>query len=205
LEVIEAIDFLTGNSRTQRLLRVVLELGAEMLMIGGLSSTRDEAHVLLQDRLDSGAGAEKFAEMIAFQGGPKDILENKNSILPGAQFVRPVFADCGGYVSAIDTRAVGFSVVRLGGGRRRPGDPVDPSVGFSKLLSIGVRVGKDTPLAFIHADNETDWSLAAQRIESAYTISQLAPEPRSVIPGGFEASGLQCGSNLANLFDGSDS
>jgi thymidine phosphorylase len=205
LEVLEAIDFLMGNHRTQRLLRIVLELGVEMLMIGGLSSTRNEAYVLLQDRLDSGAGAEKFAEMIAFQGGPKDILENKNTILPGAQFVRPVFSDRGGYVSAIDTRAVGFSVVQLGGGRRRPGDPIDPSVGFSRLLSIGVRVGKDTPLAFIHADNETDWSLAAQRLVSAYTISRLAPEPRSVIPGGSETSGFEGSSNSFNPVDGSDS
>jgi len=195
LEVLEAIDFLTGNSRNQRLFKVVLELGAEMLMIGGLSSTRNEAYVLLQDKLDSGAGAEKFAEMIAFQGGPKDILEKKNMLLPSAQFVRPVFSDRSGYVSAIDTRAVGFAVVRLGGGRRRPGDPIDPGVGISRLPPIGMQVGKDIPLAHIHADNETDWSHAAQRILEAYKIDPVPPESRPVIPGESGASEFQCSSS----------
>ncbi len=54
----------------------------------------------------------------------------------------------------MDTRALGMSVVTLGGGRRKATDPIDYSVGLSDIAALGAKVDTQTPLAIIHANSE---------------------------------------------------
>lgn len=176
LEVREAIDFLRGDSRNPRLQEVVVALAVEALRLGGLAGDAAEAHAVAMHALDSGAAAERFAAMVAGQGGPAGLLDKPEAFLPTAAVVRPVFARRGGRVARMDTRAVGLAVVRLGGGRQRAQDRVDPSVGFSTLCSPGQAVGPDVaPLAVIHAASETDWGLAAAALRAAVEVSADTP------------------------------
>ncbi len=64
---------------------------------------------------------------------------------------RLCFFDRAGYVARADAREIGFTVVDLGGGRARKGDPVDPAVGVVLLKKIGERVQAGEPLALVHA------------------------------------------------------
>ncbi len=75
LEVAEAIRYLTGKQRDARLHAVVIALGAEMLLLGGLAADHDAAVARLAASLDSGAAAACFARMVAALGGPSDLLE----------------------------------------------------------------------------------------------------------------------------------
>ena len=72
-----------------------------------------------------------FAAMVAALGGPSDLLENPDTHLAEAPFLREVRIRDEGFVTAVDTRALGVAVVALGGGRTRVQDPVDPAVGLS--------------------------------------------------------------------------
>ena len=69
LEVREAIDFLTGEDRHDRLNEVIMALGTEMLLLGGLAADADQAGKMITEALDSGQAAQRFAGMVAGQGG----------------------------------------------------------------------------------------------------------------------------------------
>ena len=179
LEVHEAVSFLRGDALHERLLAVVLSLSSELLQLGGLARNPDEADEMAQSSLDSGRAAEQFAIMVAAQGGPSNLLQDPEAFLPLAPVIRPVFADSSGFISSIDTKAVGSTVVHLGGGRRRAEDTIDPAVGIAQIASVGQRVDSGIPLAFIHAASESGWEQAAALLKSAF---QIGPEHDAGLP-----------------------
>jgi thymidine phosphorylase len=179
LEVQVALDYLRGDARPARLHEVVLALGAVVLQQAGLAADDAAARARLLRALDGGSAAERFARMVAGLGGPADVLANPG--LPQAAVVRDVAAGDAGFLTAVDTRALGMAVVALGGGRRRSGDPIDPSVGLSDLLPIGTRVQADTPLARVHARTAADADEAIAAVRSACAITDHAPAPTPLI------------------------
>jgi thymidine phosphorylase len=92
-----------------------------------------------------------------------------------------MFADHDGFITAIDTKTVGTTVVALGGGRQTAEDTIDLAVGVSDLLGLGVRVDSHIPLAVIHAANEGSWERAAKLLRSAFRIGQVPGEALPVI------------------------
>ncbi len=180
-EVREAVQFLTGDYRNPRLLEVTLALSAEILISAGLAPNDDEARRKLQAVLENGKAAEVFARMVAAQQGPVDFIENMARYLPAPMLSKAVYADKRGIVQAMDTRMLGMAVVALGGGRRRPSDGIDYSVGLSQLVQLGERVDTQRPLAVIHASSETDWQQAAQALKAAIQLGDTAPPATPVI------------------------
>jgi len=172
VEVLEAVRFLRGDARHERLLAVTLELSGVLLQLGGLAGDLEEGREMARMSLDSGRAAEQFSAMVVAQGGPSALLQDPESFLPVAPVVRPVCAGMQGYVTRIDTRAVGSTVVFLGGGRRRAEDPVNPSVGISGIAAVGKEVNPNSPLAVIHAASEGDWERAAHLLEAAFKVGE---------------------------------
>jgi thymidine phosphorylase len=170
LEVHEAIDFLTGRSRHCRLKEVVLALGGEMLMLGGLAENTEQGREIIDRALDSGQAAERFSRMVASQGGPVDLLENPDRHLPAAAIERPVFPATPGFVTHVDTLGMGMIVVQLGGGRHHVSDTIDPAVGLNDICTAGQWLEKDTPIAMIHAASEADWLEARDSLLEAVQI-----------------------------------
>ncbi len=175
LEVREAVQFLTGEYRNPRLFEVTMALCAEMLMISGLAQDEKEAHAKLQAVLDNGKAAECFGKMVAGLGGPLDFMENYNKYLECAQIVKPVFASQSGFVSAMDTRALGMAVVGMGGGRRVASDTIDYAVGLGDMIRLGAEVSNETPIAMIHARDEAQWENAEQVVRESIVIAETAP------------------------------
>lgn len=170
LEIAESIEFLTGGYQQPRLKEVVLALGAEMLMLGGLAKNPRTANFKLNAVLEAGLAAEHFARMVSMQGGPADLLEQPEKYLQAAPIARPLPAPRKGYIQFMDTRAIGMCVVGLGGGRRNAEDDVDHRVGLSKFKLVGHKVAEGEPLLVIHAADETAWYAAADELLSAIVI-----------------------------------
>lgn len=181
LEVREAVRFLNGEYRNPRLLEVTLALGSEMLISGGLAKGEAEARSQLQAALESGRAAETFGHMVTAQGGPVDFVEHYARHLPSAPLSKAVYAAQEGFVSAIDTRALGMAVVEMGGGRRRASDTINYSVGLDELTALGERVDAHRPLATIHAQDEASWQAAARAVNAAITLSDTPPQPCDVV------------------------
>jgi thymidine phosphorylase len=174
LEMRNAVDFLTGRHRDQRLLEVTLALSAAALELTGFKGDAGKAS---EEALSSGKATERFGKMVALLGGPKDFVERLDAHLSPAPIVREIIAPGPGVVAAIDTRAVGMAVVALGGGRRLPTDSIDHAVGFSGLVGLGAKVEVQTPLATVHARDESTAADATRRLLAAYAIGDTAPAP----------------------------
>ncbi|TWI35057.1 thymidine phosphorylase [Paracoccus sulfuroxidans] len=174
LELREAIRVLRGDPWADlgRLGDLSLALASGCLRLAGIAP---EAAITA---LETGAAAERFARMIAAQGGPSDLLEHPEKYLPDAPVIRPVPGQ--GVIRAIDTEALGRVVVALGGGRLHASDKIDPRVGLSGLLGIGEEAGPDRPLALVHARNEAEAARAVCAVHSAYSFGE-APAPQSLI------------------------
>ncbi|MBC5789311.1 thymidine phosphorylase [Providencia sp. JUb39] len=181
VEVREAVQFLTGEYRNPRLFEVTMALCVEMLVSGKLASDRDDARQKLQAVLDNGKAAEVFGRMVAAQKGPKDFVENYSKYLPTAVLSKAVYAPQAGIITQMDTRALGMSVVTLGGGRRKASDPIDYSVGLSDIAALGSKVDTQTPLAIIHANSEKSWEDAAKEVRAAMIIGDKAPEATPMV------------------------
>ncbi len=181
VEARNAIDYLTGQHRDARLHAVTLALGVEMLMLGKLADDAHDARARLTRALESGAAAERFARMVAALGGPRDLMERPDAILPRAPHMVRVPAPRAGFVHAIDTRALGIAVVSLGGGRTRPGDAVDHAVGLTGLAGIGARTEAGDALCVVHARTAEGADVAARTVAKAYAIGVAAPALASAV------------------------
>jgi thymidine phosphorylase len=181
LEVANAAAFLTGDAIDPRLWQVTVALGGELLMLGGLAATAEAGGAQISQAFRSGRAAEVFGRMVVALGGPADLLERPGAHLPAAPVVREVAPAAPGLVAEINTRAVGVAVIELGGGRKRPADPIDHAVGFTCLAAIGVAVDADTPLARVHARTEAAADAAAEALRAAYTTGAEAGADLAVI------------------------
>ena len=177
LEVKEAIDILAGRAKGP-LLEVSLVLGSHMLIAAGRTSTLAEAETLLRDALQSGAGLKKLREMVEAQGGDGRVCEDV-SLLPNAKVVRPVLAMQSGFVTAMDTDQLGYCAQRMGAGRVRKEDNIDPAVGFVLQKRIGDKVERGEPLAILHARDEDSAKAAEEALGRHILVGDgpVKPEP----------------------------
>ncbi|POR03091.1 thymidine phosphorylase [Alkalispirochaeta sphaeroplastigenens] len=183
LEVRCALDYLTGVARPERLHAVVMALCVEGLLAGNLAATRQEAETMLLRSLDSGAAAERFARMVSILGGPGDLLENPDAHLASAPVVKDILIPREGYLTAFDTRALGFAVVALGGGRLRSDQMIDPAVGLTDICELGAPVKEGDLLLRVHARSDEDYRKVLPMIHEAVTITQDPPVPQELVQG----------------------
>ncbi|MEX1994323.1 MAG: thymidine phosphorylase [Steroidobacteraceae bacterium] len=175
LEIREAIAMLRGESPDPRLLEVTLALGAELMLLAGLAANAGAAREALQKALAGGAAVERFARMVASLGGPADLIERPDAYLATAPVVVEARAARDGFIAAIDTRAIGLTVVVLGGGRTRPDHAIDPAVGLDRLAPRGARVRCGGLLARGHAAPREAAEGAVEAVQGADSIGDIAP------------------------------
>ena len=172
VEIMNAVDYLTGKRRDARLDRVTMALGAELLALSGLARDVEAGQAALKRALDSGAAAERFERMVAALGGPRDFVSRAHGLLPRAPVLVEATPARPGFVVEIDVRAVGLAVVELGGGRARAADAIDPAVGLTELAPIGAEVSPDLALARVHARSAADAEAAVKRLRAAYRLGE---------------------------------
>jgi thymidine phosphorylase len=181
IETRYAIDYLTGTRREARMHEVVLALGAEMLMLGRLAASPEEARGKLDEAVASGRAAERFALMVTALGGPADLMDRPQAFLAQAPLTRPVKATQAGYITAIDTRRLGLGVVALGGGRTRADQTIDAAVGLTALRGMGEAVKEGEALCLIHARDEAGHAQAEAMLRAAWRIGEAAPPAQAPV------------------------
>ena len=181
LEVIEVMETLTGTSVNAALWDIACALGGEALALGGIAADPADGAGRIAQALESGAAAEVFGRMVTAQGGPQDFVDRWPDRLPSAPVVVEVPSLRAGYVTAIDGEALGHAVVRLGGGRLRDGDRVNPSVGLSDLAGLGEDISAGLALAMVHAATLDEAQAAVAAVQAAYRMSDTAPDDPPLI------------------------
>lgn len=185
IEVAEAIDMLQGQGPAD-LRELVLALGAEMLVLGEVASSLDEAREKLIECLDQGRAIEKFAQLVEAQGGDAAVIDNRS--LLGLDGLREeiVEAERDGAVAGFDTRQVGVASMVLGGGRQTVDDPIDPTVGLRVEKKIGDRVAKSEPLFRILYRDAAKMEQARDILARSVTIADEPVEPPALIKSRFD-------------------
>ena len=159
---------------------LTLELGTEMLLVGGVQTSRGAARKVLERALADGSALERFARMVRAHGGDVRAVEEPHR-LPRARATAVVTAKRSGYVTAIDPLALGWCSVALGAGRARAEDPVDPAAGVELLATRGSRVEKGQPLARLHASSSPKTKLEAPRVLAAFELGARPPRQSPLV------------------------
>jgi thymidine phosphorylase len=167
VEVEESVAALRGDGPAD-LVEVTLALAAEMLRLAGLSADPAGA-------LDDGSALERYREMIKAQGGDPE------APLPSARHAEIVTAQSGGWLQALDARAVGVAAWRLGAGRARKEDPVSPSAGIICLAKPGDEVTAGQPVLELRTDDPEKFDRAREALAAAVGIGPDAPEPAGLV------------------------
>jgi len=171
-EVTECLDFLVNpKDASTRLITLTIELSAYMLQLSGLEKDLDIARKKSQDALNSGQAASIFGKMIYELGGPIDLLEKPNKHLNPMPIISPVKSKASGYISEIDVRAVGLSMIHLKAGRTKSTDPIDHGVGLSEIVSVGQWVSKGDTLAMAHCRDKDQISYLEKTLPSLITLN----------------------------------
>jgi thymidine phosphorylase len=181
LEVLEAIEFLTGTRREARLQAVTSALASDLLVLGGLARDDGEGVAAVDKALASGAAAERFAKMVKALGGPADLVEHPGRHLARAPVELAVAPETSGVITRIDARAVGLVVAALGGGRQAIEDLVDPAVGLTDVRGIGERVGPDRPIAVVYARSRGAAEAAAAALRRAVSVGSEPVSPATPV------------------------
>ncbi len=180
LEVAEIMKVLTGRV-SGPLVNLSAALGGVVLADSGLADDVQSGADRIVAALRNGSVAERFARMVAAQGGPLGFVDNWQRFLPEANVIREVTAPGDGYIGALNGEALGLAVVALGGGRQVESDIVNPAVGLSGLMRLGARVQRGQPLAVIHAAREDAAHLAEATVRRAISITETpVPVPELI-------------------------
>lgn len=181
LEIEEVVKTLKGEGAPD-LTELSVTLASYMLLVGGRVPDFASARELVQKNLTSGAGFEKFREMVIAQGGDARCLDRPQDYFRASlQVTLPAPSD--GYVVDIDAEQVGLATMRLGAGREKVGDRIDHAVGVVLRRKKGDSVKAGQALTIIHANDPYRLEAARAMLAQAYRLDQQPPPKRPLILG----------------------
>ena len=169
LEVIEAIEALKGNGEPG-FMEVVYALGAQMLLVGKIVSSKEEAYKKMKEAIEDGSAFLKFKEFVSSQGGDVSYIDDPSKF-PKAKLTLEVHFDRKGYVNKIHTEAIGETVMRLGGGRAKKDDVIDMTVGLKIQKKVGDIISEGDTIAVIYGNTKEQLAQAEKEVLMAYEIT----------------------------------
>ena len=185
LEVVEAIHTLSGRS-SGRLLELCFELGARMVVLGGVCDHVKQARTLLRDLVESGRALAKLKEMVEAQGGDVSCVDDPDRI-EAAPLSGRILAPVDGYVCRADALTLGRAAAAMGAGRQRKTDSVDLGCGLRVLVSVGDRVEAGQPVAELFASTQSRLDEGAAEAASAFAYSEAPCEAPPLVYEAIEA------------------
>jgi pyrimidine-nucleoside phosphorylase len=188
LEVEEAIAALHGEGPPD-LMNVTYALGAEMLVLAGVTKTTDSAKRELEKAIADGRAAERFQQIIEAQGGNPAVVEDP-SILPQAAECEIFTAPRRGFVARVEPKVIGRGIVEMGG-RTRVDDSADPTVGFVITARPGDWIEAGEPMATIFARDRAGVGSGRQALRAAFVIADEAELPLPLISHRVTSNGVE--------------
>ncbi|MYJ15123.1 MAG: hypothetical protein F4085_00930 [Acidimicrobiia bacterium] len=130
---------------------------------------------MLTRAVKSGEAMEIFRRVVEAQGGDPAVVEDP-SLLPTATRRAEVRAATSGWIAACQALTVGVAATRLGAGRERKEDSIDPGVGIRILAKPGDRVEKGQTLAEVTYEEESRWEAVRDFLAGAWSIDRHPPD-----------------------------
>jgi len=174
-EIRESLDVLRGEG-PEDVTELTMAFGEVMLELAGIEGGREA----LAEAVTSGKALEKFTAVTVAQGGDSSVIENPE-LLPVCAHEAVITARRDGYVTRCDALTIGAAATRLGAGRDRKEDTIDPGVGITLEAKVGDEVAVGQPLARVRYGDPARWVAQEKMLTSAWTIGDSAPEPPTLV------------------------
>ena len=172
LEVTESVEVLAGGGPGD-VRELTLTLARLMLEVVGIDADPEKV-------LDSGRAMDTWRAMISAQGG------NPDAALAQARYREDLTADADGVLAQLDAMAVGVAAWRLGAGRARKEDAVQPGAGVLLHAKPGAPVHRGQSLLTMYTDTPETFDNARQALAGGIRIADTAAEPGPLILGRIE-------------------
>ncbi len=176
IELVESVDLLRGKrpAESEDLRELSLILAGWMIHLGGKAETPEAGYELAEGSIADGTAVSAFFKMVEAQGGEASVFDRPDFHKPGATQVVEAWES--GYISAIDTTMLGWAVQRLGAGREKAGEPVDPHAGIRFHARRGAFVEKGQPLATLYATSDDKLAEPIALLKKAIVFADTEPE-----------------------------
>lgn len=181
LEVIEAIETLKGRGPGD-LVELCRELTAHMFLLGGLETSLEAARARFNSVLNSGAGLQKFSQVIAAQGGDPRVVEDY-SLFPTAKLEESIVAWEDGTIARLEAEALGRASMLLGAGRECLDSFIDPAVGLLLEKKVGQQVKAGERICTVYSNDKVRTLRSSEIVRAAIEISQEPVTRRPLILG----------------------
>lgn len=178
-ELAEAIDVLRGGGPDDTR-ALTLRLGAEMLVLGKRARDVAEGTRRIEAAIGSGSGLEKLRACVRLQGGDVRVIDEPKR-LPQARHQAVILAKRSGFLTTLDAGTLGRAVTRLGAGRERKEDGIDPGVGLLLQHKEGDAVTRGQPLAVVHYAERVRFESVRASIEAAFVIGDARKRARPLV------------------------
>jgi pyrimidine-nucleoside phosphorylase len=182
LEIYECLEILQNKQRLNNYgfdmysdcRELSLELAAYMVWIANPTFNLEQCRAQTKEALRSGIAYKKFLEVVTLQGGD---LEK----LPKAAFELNIFSKQDGYIKSFDTEKIGISAIKIGAGRMKVVDSIDPSAGFQIHKKIGAPVKKDECLITAYGRSINILRELESTLYECIELSNTSVEPPELI------------------------
>jgi pyrimidine-nucleoside phosphorylase len=180
IELVESVELLAGQRKpeSEDLRELSLILAGWMIHLGGQADSPEAGYTRAEAAIHDGSALKIFYAMVEAHGGDLKAFEDPSAFhKPGATQVIEAWET--GYISAMDTTLLGWAVQRLGAGREKAGEPVDPHAGIYFHARRGAHVRQGEPLATFYATNA---SLLAEPLALLRESIVFTAEPPDEVP-----------------------
>jgi pyrimidine-nucleoside phosphorylase len=158
-----------------------LELSARMLVLTGIETDLEKAKQLCTSKLESGEALELFRRNIECQGGDPSVCDDPEKLLDPNIVKFDVLAASDGFITAIDTLAIGNAMCEIGGGRTKAEDSIDHAVGFASERKIGTEIKAGDPIGTVYCRSEEQFRAVEPKLRAAYALDATRLESPALI------------------------
>ncbi|MBQ9899964.1 MAG: pyrimidine-nucleoside phosphorylase [Acholeplasmatales bacterium] len=176
LEVIEAINTLNGNG-PKDFTDLCIEASAELILEANYAKNIEDAKALAIKQIENKEGLKKFADLVEAQHGDASYIYDPSKF-DKSKYVYDVIAKNSGYVNNINSLMIGNASMKLGAGRIKLDDIINPRVGIVLEKKPGDYVNVGDVLAKLYSDDNLDKDiynmvLDAYKIKESYEATPL--------------------------------
>jgi pyrimidine-nucleoside phosphorylase len=182
IELAESVELLRGRRppESEDLRELSLILAGWMVHLGGKAATPEAGYSRAEAAIADGSALRAFFAMVEAHGGDIAIFDDPAAFhKPGATAVLAAWE--AGYISEMDTTKIGWAVQRLGAGREKAGEPVDPHAGILFHARRGALIAPGQPIATLYATNPALLPEPVALMKQAILISETPPVPVALV------------------------
>ena len=173
LEIEETVECLQGKG-PEDVMELTYALGAQMLILGGKASSKEDGIAKCKEAVSSGAALKKFLDNVDRQGGDsKKLMEQVGK--RRSQYKAELKAEKDGYIN-IDAYKTGLAGVYLGVGRNKTTDPVCPDAGMVLRARSGEKVKAGDVVMEVYGKDQECLEPALAKLKEALSYQDSAPE-----------------------------